>query len=68
MTSKKIIIDKGQNLECQGTYAYPKEFEKAIVLDCAKSKTTFDDIRKVIIQAIDKKKPLIIESIDLVVT
>jgi len=46
----------------------PKVFENPVVLDCEKSKTTIDDAKKIINQVIDEKRPLIIESINLIFT
>jgi hypothetical protein len=67
MGNRKLIIDAWQNPVYKGTYrkVYPKEFENAIILDCEESKTTIDDVKKLINQAIDEKRPLIVESIDL---
>lgn len=56
------MIAAWENTVCKGTNrkVYPKKFENAIILDCEKSKTTIDDIKKSINQAIDEKRPLII--------
>lgn len=69
MQNRKLIIDTWESPVYKGNYrkVYPKEFENAIILDCEKSKTTIDDVKKSINQAIDEKRPLIIESIDLLI-
>lgn len=68
MTKRKLIIEKWESPTYKGTFrkVTPEGFENAVVLDCEKSNTIIDDVKKSINQAIDEKRPLIIENIDLI--
>lgn len=48
-------------------WIHSKEYENAVILDCEKSRTTISDVKQAFDQAIEEKRPLIIESIDLLV-
>jgi hypothetical protein len=44
-----------------------KQFENAVILNCEKGKTTVNDVMSVINQALDQKRPVIIENINSVI-
>ena len=64
---KPMIIDCLKSKTRLGSWKrpYPKEFENAIVVVVVKEKTTVNHVMIKIDQAIDEKRPIIIENIDL---